>query len=53
MINLNVLFILQVSYASKDLKADVIIDLATLTGAQGLATGCYIFNFLSLARREN
>lgn len=30
-----------VAYAAKDLKADVIIDLATLTGAQGLATGRY------------
>ena len=28
-----------VAYASKDLKADVILDMATLTGAQGLATG--------------
>ena len=28
-----------VAYASKDLKADVIVDMATLTGAQGLATG--------------
>lgn len=24
-----------VAYASKDLKADIIIDMATLTGAQG------------------
>ena len=29
----------QVAYAAKDLKAEIIIDLATLTGAQGLATG--------------
>jgi len=30
-----------VAYASKDLKADVILDMATLTGAQGVATGKY------------
>jgi len=30
-----------VAYASKDLKADVILDMATLTGAQGIATGKY------------
>ncbi|XP_038664599.1 probable aminopeptidase NPEPL1 [Scyliorhinus canicula] len=30
-----------VSYASKDLKADIILDIATLTGAQGIATGKY------------
>ena len=29
----------QVAYAQKDLKADVIVDMATLTGAQGIATG--------------
>lgn len=29
----------KVAYACRDLKADVIVDLATLTGAQGLATG--------------
>ncbi len=28
-----------VHYASKDLKADIIVDMATLTGAQGIATG--------------
>ena len=28
-----------VSYAQKELKAVIIVDLATLTGAQGLATG--------------
>ncbi len=27
------------AYAQKDLKADVIVDMATLTGAQGVATG--------------
>lgn len=27
------------AYARKDLKADIIIDMATLTGAQGPATG--------------
>ncbi|XP_053560861.1 probable aminopeptidase NPEPL1 [Bombina bombina] len=30
-----------VSYASKDLNADIILDMATLTGAQGIATGKY------------
>lgn len=29
----------QVAYARKDLKADVVVDMATLTGAQGIATG--------------
>jgi probable aminopeptidase NPEPL1 len=28
-----------VAYAAKDIKADVIVDLATLTGAQMIATG--------------
>lgn len=28
-----------VAYACKDLKADIIVDMATLTGAQGAATG--------------
>jgi probable aminopeptidase NPEPL1 len=30
-----------VAYASKDLKADIVVDIATLTGAQGIATGKY------------
>ncbi|KAJ8926070.1 hypothetical protein NQ315_009925 [Exocentrus adspersus] len=30
-----------VAYAHRDLKADVILDMATLTGAQGVATGKY------------
>ncbi|KAM5126729.1 putative aminopeptidase NPEPL1 [Mantella aurantiaca] len=30
-----------VSYACKDLNADIILDIATLTGAQGIATGKY------------
>lgn len=30
-----------VAYARKDLKADVVVDMATLTGAQGIATGKY------------
>ncbi|KAI4468808.1 leucine aminopeptidase-related [Holotrichia oblita] len=30
-----------VAYAHKDLKADIILDMATLTGAQGVATGKY------------
>ena len=31
----------QVAYAAKDLKANVVVDMATLTGAQGVATGLY------------
>ena len=30
-----------VAYASKDLKADIVLDMATLTGAQGVSTGKY------------
>ncbi|KAG8447226.1 hypothetical protein GDO86_014621 [Hymenochirus boettgeri] len=30
-----------VSYACKDLRADIILDMATLTGAQSIATGKY------------
>jgi len=30
-----------VAYAKKDLKADIILDMATLTGAQGTSTGTY------------
>ncbi|NXU02006.1 PEPL1 aminopeptidase, partial [Buphagus erythrorhynchus] len=30
-----------VAYACKDLGADIILDMATLTGAQGIATGKY------------
>lgn len=30
-----------VVYAQRDLKADIILDMATLTGAQGVATGKY------------
>lgn len=30
-----------VSYAARDLKADIIVDMATLTGAQGISTGKY------------
>ncbi|XP_005993620.1 probable aminopeptidase NPEPL1 [Latimeria chalumnae] len=30
-----------VVYASKDLGADIVLDMATLTGAQGIATGKY------------
>jgi probable aminopeptidase NPEPL1 len=30
-----------VAYAKKDLKADIIVDMATLTGAQQIATGKY------------
>ena len=29
----------QVAYAAKDLRCDTIVDIATLTGAQGIATG--------------
>ena len=31
----------KVAYARKDLKADVVLDMATLTGAQGISTGKY------------
>ena len=31
----------KVAFARKDLKADVIVDMATLTGAQGITTGQY------------
>jgi leucyl aminopeptidase len=34
--------VLQVAFAQKDLKADIIVDMATLTGAQGVATGLLI-----------
>ena len=37
-----VYFSVQVAYANKDLHAQVIVDLATLTGAQGAATGKFI-----------
>jgi probable aminopeptidase NPEPL1 len=30
-----------VAYAEKELKADIIVDMATLTGGQGVATGKY------------
>ncbi|XP_052819077.1 probable aminopeptidase NPEPL1 [Mya arenaria] len=30
-----------VAFASKDLKADIVVDMATLTGAQGIACGKY------------
>ena len=33
------MYIIQVAYANKELKADVVVDMATLTGAQGIATG--------------
>ncbi|KAL1493754.1 hypothetical protein ABEB36_009448 [Hypothenemus hampei] len=36
-----------VAYANKDLKANVILDMATLTGAQGIATGKYHGAFLT------
>ncbi len=32
-----------VAFANKDLKADIIVDMCTLTGAQGIATGRYDF----------
>jgi len=38
-----------VAYAKKDLKADFILDMATLTGAQGVATGKYHASFLTNA----
>lgn len=39
-----------VAYAKKDLKADIIVDMATLTGAQGIATGKYHAGLLSNSR---
>ncbi|KAJ3111669.1 putative aminopeptidase npepl1 [Physocladia obscura] len=36
-----------VAYASKDLAADVVVDMATLTGAQYVATGNYHAGFIS------
>lgn len=36
-----------VAFAQKDLKADIIVDMATLTGAQGIATGKYHGSILS------
>ncbi|XP_044746462.1 probable aminopeptidase NPEPL1 [Coccinella septempunctata] len=36
-----------VAYANKDLKADIIVDVATLTGAQGIATGKYHASILT------
>ncbi|CAH1779271.1 unnamed protein product, partial [Owenia fusiformis] len=39
-----------VAYADKDLKADVILDMATLTGAQGIATGKYHASVIFLGK---
>lgn len=36
-----------VAFAHKNLKADIIVDLATLTGAQGIATGKYHASIMS------
>ncbi|CAG5116274.1 unnamed protein product [Candidula unifasciata] len=36
-----------VSYAVKDLHSDIIVDIATLTGAQGIATGKYHASILT------
>ena len=41
------MFYLKVAYAKKDLHADVILDMATLTGAQGVATGRYHASLLT------
>ena len=38
---LNLVWFSQVAYAQKDLKCEIIVDMATLTGAQGIATGRY------------
>nr|XP_049701826.1 probable aminopeptidase NPEPL1 isoform X2 [Helicoverpa armigera] len=40
-----------VVYASRDLKADTIVDVATLTGAQGTATGKYHAAIISNSAR--
>jgi len=36
-----------VAYASKDLSCDIVLDMATLTGAQGIATGRYHASHMS------
>jgi len=36
-----------VAYAAKDLSCDVVLDMATLTGAQGIATGRYHASHMS------
>jgi len=36
-----------VAYAAKDLSCDIVLDMATLTGAQGIATGRYHASHLS------
>ena len=36
-----------VAYAAKDLSCDIVLDMATLTGAQGIATGKYHASHLS------
>ncbi|CAL1538179.1 unnamed protein product [Lymnaea stagnalis] len=36
-----------VAYAVKDLRSDIIVDMATLTGAQGIATGKYHASILT------
>ena len=37
-----------VAYASKELKSDIIVDLATLTGTQSITTGAWIWKLLFL-----
>ena len=36
-----------VAYATKDLGCDIVLDMATLTGAQGIATGRYHASHMS------
>jgi probable aminopeptidase NPEPL1 len=36
-----------VAYAAKDLKADIVLDMCTLTGAQGISTGRYHASHMS------
>ena len=36
-----------VAYAAKDLNCDIVLDMATLTGAQGIATGRYHASHMS------
>ena len=36
-----------VAYAAKDLGCDIVLDMATLTGAQGIATGRYHASHMS------
>ena len=47
LIKLVICVLSKVAYAKKDLHADIILDMATLTGAQGVATGRYHASLLT------